>query len=60
MQQHFVKDEELRPFELTRIQTCRECEHYTMFICKQCGCLMPVKVRIKSSACPIGKWSPEQ
>lgn len=44
------------PFAQTRIKICRECEHYTMFVCKQCGCFMPAKTRLKMAECPIKKW----
>ena len=55
----FAKDEELEHYALRRIKVCRECEHYKMFVCTQCGCIMPIKTRIKQAACPINKWSPE-
>jgi len=54
-----TKDEELEPFALSRIKICRQCEHYTAFICTQCGCLMPVKTKFKNSACPLNKWTSE-
>jgi Fe2+ or Zn2+ uptake regulation protein len=55
----FAKDEELEHYALRRIKVCRECEHYKMFVCTQCGCIMPIKTRIKQAACPINKWLPE-
>jgi hypothetical protein len=24
--------------------------------CKECGCFMPLKVRVKGEKCPMGKW----
>ena len=24
--------------------------------CKQCGCLMPLKVKLENAECPLGKW----
>lgn len=39
-----------------RLQICEACEHYENRMCKQCGCLMPAKVRLSTSKCPIGKW----
>ena len=24
--------------------------------CKQCGCFMSLKVRLKDAVCPLGKW----
>ena len=54
------KDEELEHFALQRIKICRECEHYKMFMCSQCGCIMPIKTRIKNAYCPIRKWNEEK
>ena len=41
-----------------RIAICRDCAFYRSFLkqCKKCGCVMPLKVMIKASKCPIGKW----
>lgn len=40
-----------------RIETCKNCDRLnTLKFCKECGCFMPAKVRIKSASCPIGKW----
>ncbi len=39
-----------------RQQICESCEHFKIFMCKVCGCYMPFKVRIQTSACPKGKW----
>jgi hypothetical protein len=47
------------PYASRRIEICRACEHYAMFICKQCGCFMPAKTRLKGAQCPIGKWLQE-
>lgn len=46
-----------------RIEECKKCPELTRFrTCNQCGCFMPVKTRIKSASCPLGKWGsvPEQ
>ena len=29
------------------------------YVCKQCGCFMPVKTRLRSSNCPLQKWTAE-
>jgi len=43
-----------------RIETCKACpELNALNFCRQCGCFMPAKVRIKSVSCPIGKWGRE-
>jgi len=60
MDQKELSDSEFESFALQRIKICRECEHYKILMCMQCGCVMPVKVRFKASYCPIGKWSAEQ
>ena len=44
---------------IKRLDICKSCEHYTGRFCKKCGCLMSIKVRIKSTSCPIGLWGKE-
>lgn len=40
-----------------RYETCKSCPSYSMLkICAECKCIMPLKVKIKSAVCPIGKW----
>lgn len=40
-----------------RVTTCNECEHLSgIYICKQCGCVMPLKTWLKTSECPRRKW----
>lgn len=40
-----------------RIETCKACpELNSLKFCKQCGCFMPAKIRIKWSKCPLDKW----
>ena len=41
-----------------RMEICKECPSYKslMFMCKECGCIMPAKTRINNSVCPLGKW----
>lgn len=34
---------------------CPELIHLTKQ-CKQCGCLMTGKVKLRDAVCPIGKW----
>ena len=52
-------DEELEHYALKRIKICRQCEHYKMFICTQCGCFMPAKTRLKGAECPKQFWLKE-
>lgn len=46
------KDEQER-----RQKICSECPHYTGSRCELCGCFMGFKTRLRSSTCPISKWS---
>ena len=41
-----------------RKKTCEACDLYLtkQEKCLECGCWMPLKHRIPSSNCPIGKW----
>lgn len=41
-----------------RMQICMDCEHLFKKTrqCKQCGCFMRIKTRMKNASCPIGKW----
>jgi|TARA_B110000263_G_scaffold221479_1_gene209979 hypothetical protein len=45
-----------------RLQICRACEHkrgdgLKNMKCKICECKVRYKVRLRSSACPEGKWT---
>lgn len=40
-----------------RLDMCGVCEFYKeLNRCSKCGCIMPIKVKIKNARCPIGKW----
>lgn len=39
-----------------RKSICDTCEYNREWYCKKCGCILPIKVKIKSAYCPIGKW----
>ena len=41
-----------------RYNICKKCDRLGMMkLCKECGCLMPLKVKIPGADCPLGKWS---
>lgn len=44
--------------ESTRFSLCADCPELIKLTsqCKQCGCFMKVKVKIKNATCPLGKW----
>ncbi len=39
-----------------RLDSCKECPFYKLRACTKCGCFMPLKVKVKGSSCPEGKW----
>lgn len=41
-----------------RFAICKACPDLVPIIdqCKNCGCLMAVKTKLKISKCPLGKW----
>jgi hypothetical protein len=41
-----------------RLQVCSQCDSLQkpIYRCKECGCIMPAKAKIKSSICPLNKW----
>ena len=66
------KKPETRPFDLLnlsnhgvpknvqeqRLDLCKACKHFKPQIaqCSICKCIMPLKVKLKDSWCPIGYW----
>jgi hypothetical protein len=43
---------------IDRYAICLECDRFFKATkqCKECGCIMPLKVKLKNAECPIGKW----
>lgn len=39
-----------------RRATCLACDSYDFGVCNKCGCFCAAKVKLKSEACPQGKW----
>ncbi len=41
-----------------RLDICKQCPELIQVTnqCKKCGCIMPIKVKLKEAVCPIGKW----
>lgn len=42
----------------TRWAICEECPRLlkTTSQCKECGCFMKIKVKLKEAVCPLQKW----
>jgi hypothetical protein len=50
--EYVTKDEEEKRYDI-----CKGCDKLTVTNnCKECGCFMPAKVKLKYAECPIGKW----
>lgn len=45
-------------YHKNRLDICKQCPRLfkPTLQCKECGCFMRIKTRIKSQTCPIGKW----
>lgn len=42
-----------------RMVICRACPHLNSYkLCDHCGCVMPLKVKLRYAACPELKWGP--
>lgn len=41
-----------------RYRTCKLCPMFdqTLKLCDECKCFMPIKVQLKKTVCPQGKW----
>ena len=41
-----------------RLAVCAKCDKFSdAGLCTECGCVMAAKVKIKTLACPLKKWS---
>jgi hypothetical protein len=51
-------EEAEKPFHEIRLNICKACPRLfkPTMQCKECGCFMRIKTRMKSQSCPIGKW----
>lgn len=41
-----------------RMDICNSCPELIPLSkqCKKCGCIMPLKTKLKAATCPLGKW----
>lgn len=44
-----------------RMEICEACDQFDPSgkRCRKCGCFMALKTAMRSQACPIGKWGPQ-
>lgn len=54
----FAKLPEIVPqlVELGRGFTCHSCEHNVDNQCQKCTCFIPLKIKLSTESCPLGKW----
>jgi hypothetical protein len=43
---------------LARMNECRACDRLiqSTTTCRECGCFMVAKTKLKEAECPLGKW----
>jgi len=52
--QSLIADPETEKY---RYNICVSCDSFTKIkTCKKCGCIMPLKVKVATAKCPVGKW----
>lgn len=39
-----------------RFTVCSGCPSLIAGVCKECGCIMKLKVQLEAATCPLGKW----
>lgn len=46
----------------SRLEICKGCPKYipATHQCKECGCIMNLKVKLPNAECPLGKWGQER
>lgn len=50
----FLADSETQTI---RYDICKSCPLFTILkTCKECGCIMPLKIKVASASCPLKKW----
>lgn len=42
-----------------RLSKCVPCEKNKFGICKECGCVINLKIQVSGESCPIGLWAEE-
>lgn len=47
-----------KPTQDERYEICKNCDKFINLTkqCKECGCFMPLKTKLKFTSCPLQKW----
>lgn len=53
--QAYLNDEDLSE---KRYEICQSCPRFFKITkqCKECGCFMAIKTKLREAVCPLGKW----
>jgi hypothetical protein len=47
----------IKELQEKRYNICKTCDSFTALkTCSKCGCIMPLKVKLANSKCPLEKW----
>ena len=51
---NYISDETAQ----SRLDVCNGCDSFFQETkrCRECGCFMKLKVKLKEAVCPLGKW----
>lgn len=54
-----IKKAEWEKTKETRLRQCLDCEHFNAngSQCNICGCIVPLKTKVKTEKCPLGIWT---
>lgn len=57
-----MAEEQVIHWSKQREEICKDCDKQTLIFnvrtCKECGCAIWSKTKIKSASCPLNKWQP--
>ncbi len=42
--------------QATRRAICNSCDRFDKGTCRECGCIITLKIKMASEACPLGRW----
>ena len=54
----FKERQEIEDMAKERMNVCLDCDRYENLLnrCKECGCFLTIKTRMKHLHCPLKKW----
>ena len=49
-----------REIRKDRLACCELCPSLKAGVCTECGCVVKLKTKVASEACPLGKWNKQE